>query len=73
VGQLEAVLEELSGLSDVVRAIEDATADLCADHWDFALEGRVRTLGDQLEQEATGWPSLAVRLGLVADTLRASS
>ena len=36
VGQLEAVLEEVSGLGDVVRAIEDATADLSADHWDFA-------------------------------------
>ena len=28
VAQLEAVLEELSGLGDVVQAIEDAAADL---------------------------------------------
>jgi hypothetical protein len=73
VGQLEAALEEVSGLGDVIRAIEDATADLSADHWDFGIEARVRRLRDDLEREATGWPSLAVRLGLVADTIRSSS
>jgi uncharacterized protein YhaN len=73
VGQLEADLEEVSGLGDVIRAIEDATADLSADHREFGIEARVRRLRDDLEREATGWPSLAVRLGLVADTIRSSS
>ena len=49
VGQLEAVLEEVSGLGDVVQAIEDATADLAADCRDIAVEGRVRRLRDDLE------------------------
>jgi hypothetical protein len=73
VGQLEAALEEVSGLGDVVRAIEDASADLAGQDRDRAVEARVRRLSDDLGAEAAGWPSLVVRLGLVADALRPSS
>jgi hypothetical protein len=73
VGQLEAVLEEVSGLGDVVRAVEDATAELSSDQRDFAVEGRVRRVRDDLGAEAARWPSLAVRLGLVADALQPNS
>ena len=73
IGQLEAVLEEVSGLGDVVQAIEDATVDLAADGREIAVEGRVRRVRDDLGVEAAGWPSLVVRLGLVADALRPSS
>ena len=73
VGQLEAALEEVSGLGDVVRAIEDAIVDLAGHDRDLAVEARVRQLRDGLGAEAAGWPSLVVRLGLVADALRSSS
>src|SRR5664279_3090473 len=61
VGQLEAVLEEVSGLGEVVQAIENATVDLAADCREVALKWRVRRLSDDLGVEAAGWPSLVVR------------
>jgi len=74
IGQLEAVLEEVSGLGDVVRAIEQTVADLVAEHRDLAVQARmIRRLRDVLGVEAARWPSLVVRLGLVADALRPSS
>ena len=73
VAQLEAVLEEVSGLGDVVRAIEDTTADSrLGTGMSPSDEGSAESAMIWV-REATGWPSLAVRLGLVADTLRSSS
>ena len=72
IGQLEAVLEEVSGLGDLVHALEDAEAQLPPGCRDVALHSRVRGLGDDLAVAADHCAALAVRLGLVADTLGSS-
>jgi len=73
VAQLEAVLEEVSGLDDVVRAIEDVTTDYAAGCGNVSLERRIRMLGDDLGVAAAGWAIHAGCLRLVADTIRSSS
>ena len=72
VAQLEAVLEEVSGLDDVVRAIEETTTEYAAGCGNVSLERRIRMLGDDLGVAAAGWAGHAGRLRLVADTIRSS-
>jgi hypothetical protein len=72
VGQLEAVLEKVSGLGDLVHALEDVDAQLPPGCRDVALHSRVRGLGDDLAVAADQCAALAVRLGRVADTLGSS-
>ena len=72
-GQLEAILDEMSKLGDVVHAIEDAITDLSYGQPNFTIEARIRRVRDDLEVEAARWPSLVVRLGLISDALRPSS
>lgn len=69
IGQLETVLEEVSGLGDLVHAPEDAEAQLPPGRRDTALHSRVRGLADDLTVAADHCAALAVRLGRVADTL----
>jgi len=69
VGQLEAVLEEVSGLGDMVRAIEDLTSNCVPGRGDGALECRVRRIADDLGTAAAEWAGHAGRLGRVADAL----
>ena len=72
-GQLEAILDEMSKLGDVVHAIEDAITDLSYGQPNFTIEARIRRVRDDLEVQAARWPSLVVRLGLISDALRPSS
>ena len=72
-GQLEAVMQDVSGLGDVVQAIEDFTLDSAPGCGDVLLERRVRRIGDDLAATAAIWPSHAGRVGRVADALWPSS
>ena len=69
VGQLEALMQEVSGLGDVVQAIEDLTTDCAPGYGNDALERRVRRIGDDLDAAAAGWAGHAGRLGRAADAL----
>ena len=68
---MEAVLEEMSGLDDVVRAIEETTTEYASGCGNVSLERRIR--GDDLGVAAAGWAGHADRLRLVADTIRSGS
>jgi hypothetical protein len=72
-GQLEALMQEVSGLGDVVQAIEDLTRDCAPGCGDGALERRVRRIGDDLGAIAAGWVGHARHVGRVADLLWPSS
>jgi|GEM_PF-1219649 len=68
-GLLEAVMQEVSGLGDMFRAIEDLTTNCVPGRGDGALECRVRRIADDLGTAAAEWAGHAGRLGRVADAL----